>query len=76
MSTEVLLPKIGFTMDEGSLSEWLVADGATATLGQPLYTLESDKSSIEVESPATGILHIIVAAGQTYHVGTLLAHID
>jgi pyruvate/2-oxoglutarate dehydrogenase complex dihydrolipoamide acyltransferase (E2) component len=75
MAYEVILPKIGFSMNEGTLAEWLVEDGAEAVEGQPLYSLESDKSTQEVESPATGTLKIIAKTGETYEVGTLLATI-
>lgn len=75
MATEVLLPKIGFSMNEGLIAEWLVEDGAEVTEGQPLYSIEADKSTNEVESPATGTLKIIAQAGETYEVGTLLATI-
>ncbi|MFC3173570.1 biotin/lipoyl-containing protein [Novosphingobium bradum] len=75
MSSEVLLPKIGFSMTEGTISEWLVADGGEAVEGQPLFLLESDKSANEVEAPATGTLHIQVQAGETCEVGTVLATI-
>lgn len=75
MAFEVLLPKIGFSMNEGTLAEWLVADGAEAVEGHPLYSLESDKSTQEVESPASGTLKIIAQPGETYEVGTLLATI-
>ena len=40
MAVEVLLPKIGFSMNEGELVEWLVADGGQAVEGEPLYALE------------------------------------
>jgi pyruvate/2-oxoglutarate dehydrogenase complex dihydrolipoamide acyltransferase (E2) component len=76
MSTEVLLPKIGFSMNEGVLTRWLVADGAEVTAGQPLYELESDKSLQEVEAPASGTLKITVnTTGETYPVGTVLGEI-
>jgi len=77
MSTEVLLPKIGFSMNEGVLTRWLVEDGAAVTEGQPLYELESEKSVQEVEAPASGRLRIAVAeTGETYPVGTVLGHIE
>jgi pyruvate/2-oxoglutarate dehydrogenase complex dihydrolipoamide acyltransferase (E2) component len=76
MSIEILLPKIGFSMNEGVLSRWLVADGATVEQGQPLYELESDKSLQEVESPASGRLKILITAtGESYPVGTVLGEI-
>lgn len=76
MAFEVLLPKLGFSMTEGELAEWLADDGAQVTEGQPLYALEADKSTNEVESPATGTLRIIAAVGETYEVGTVLAVIE
>ncbi|MBP7335668.1 biotin/lipoyl-containing protein [Niveispirillum sp.] len=76
MAFDVLMPKIGFSMNEGVLQGWLVADGATVTEGQPLYELESEKSTQEVESPATGTLRIKAEVGETYEVGALLAVIE
>lgn len=76
MATDVLLPKLGFSMNEGKLVEWLVPDGGQVTEGQPLFSLESDKSINEVESPASGTLSIIKAIGEDYEVGTILATID
>jgi pyruvate/2-oxoglutarate dehydrogenase complex dihydrolipoamide acyltransferase (E2) component len=73
MAIEVLLPKIGFSMNEGVLSEWLVADGAQVSEGQPLFSVESDKSVNEIESPAAGTLKILKEVGETYTVGTVLA---
>jgi pyruvate/2-oxoglutarate dehydrogenase complex dihydrolipoamide acyltransferase (E2) component len=76
MSTEVLLPKIGFSMDEGTLTEWLVPNGADVREGQPLYLLESEKSVQEIESPASGTLKIIATPGESYKVGTVLCEIE
>jgi pyruvate/2-oxoglutarate dehydrogenase complex dihydrolipoamide acyltransferase (E2) component len=75
VSTQVLLPKIGFSMNEASLCEWMVADGADVTEGQPLYALESDKSVQEIPSPASGRLKIIGTVGTVYEVGAVLAEI-
>jgi pyruvate/2-oxoglutarate dehydrogenase complex dihydrolipoamide acyltransferase (E2) component len=75
MAIQVTVPKIGFSMNEGILSEWLVEDGAQVTEGQPLYALESDKSTNEVESPATGTLKILREIGETYEVGAVIAEI-
>lgn len=76
MAYEILLPKLGFSMNEGELVEWLVADGGAVTEGQPLYALESEKSTQEVDSPASGTLRILKAVGETYPVGTILAEIE
>ena len=64
-------------MTEGTVAEWLVADGGDVTEGQPLFSLESDKSTNEVEAPASGKLKIVVAAGgEPVPVGTVLGLID
>ena len=63
-------------MNEGILSEWLVGDGMPVTEGEPLYSIESDKSTNEVESPATGTLRIVAEVGETYEVGTVLGIIE
>jgi pyruvate/2-oxoglutarate dehydrogenase complex dihydrolipoamide acyltransferase (E2) component len=75
MSTEILLPKLGFSMEEGTVAEWLAADGATVAEGQPLYSLESEKSVEEIPAPASGVLRIIIQPGQTLKVGTVLGEI-
>jgi pyruvate/2-oxoglutarate dehydrogenase complex dihydrolipoamide acyltransferase (E2) component len=75
MTTPVLMPKIGFAMDEGTLAEWLIADGGEVKEGQPLYSLESEKSVQEIEAPASGRLKIIAKPGETHKVGVLLAEI-
>ena len=76
MATEILLPKLGFSMNEGNLSEWLVGDGAQVEEGAPLYALESEKSVQEVESPASGTLKILKPAGEVYEVGTVIGVIE
>lgn len=75
MAFQVTIPKIGFSMNEGILGEWLIEDGSQVTEGDPLYSLESDKSTNEVESPATGTLKIIGEVGETYEVGAVIAEI-
>lgn len=72
---QILMPKIGFSMSEGTLSEWLVADGTAVKKGQPLYALESEKSVQEIEAPQDGTLRILAAAGEVYPVGAVLAEL-
>jgi pyruvate/2-oxoglutarate dehydrogenase complex dihydrolipoamide acyltransferase (E2) component len=76
MATEILLPKLGFSMTEAQIAEWLVEDGGEVSEGDPLYLLEADKSTNEVEAPASGILRIIAEPGETYEVGTVLGTIE
>jgi pyruvate/2-oxoglutarate dehydrogenase complex dihydrolipoamide acyltransferase (E2) component len=62
-------------MNEGVIAEWLVQDGSAVREGQPIYSIESDKSVQEIESPASGMLRIIGRVGETYQVGAVIAEI-
>jgi pyruvate/2-oxoglutarate dehydrogenase complex dihydrolipoamide acyltransferase (E2) component len=76
MATDLTLPKLGFSMTEGVLAEWLVADGDQVVEGQVIYALESDKSTQEVEAPAAGTIRITGVPGETYQVGEILGTIE
>jgi pyruvate dehydrogenase E2 component (dihydrolipoamide acetyltransferase) len=68
---DVLMPKLGLTMTEATLSEWLKSEGDYVREGEPLFIFETDKSTLEFEAPASGILtRILVKAGQTVPVYT------
>ncbi len=74
MAREVILPKLGQTMEEGSIVEWLKQEGDPVKNGEVLFTVESDKATLEVESPARGYLRkILVPAGVTVPVLTPVA---
>ncbi|MGP4015013.1 lipoyl domain-containing protein [Saccharopolyspora sp. 5N708] len=70
MGSPINIPKLGWTMEEGTLTGWLVDDGAAVTAGEPLYLLESDKVENEIAAPASGVLRQAATAGETYPVGT------
>lgn len=76
MATEIILPKIGFSMTSGTLAEWLIKDGAPVSAGAPLFSLESDKSITEVEAPASGVLRVLKPVGEAYPVGTVIGLIE
>jgi pyruvate dehydrogenase E2 component (dihydrolipoamide acetyltransferase) len=70
----IVMPKLGLSMTEGLLAEWLVAPGDEVAAGQVLFVVETDKISNEVEAPAPGrILSLLVEAGATVDVGAPLA---
>ena len=70
----IVMPKLGLSMTEGLLAEWLVGPGDEVAAGQVLFVVETDKISNEVEAPAPGrILSLLVAAGDTVDVGAPLA---
>ena len=75
MKTEIILPKLGFSVNEAMLAEWLVDEGAQVKKGEPLYAIESEKSLQEIEAPADGTLKILKEAGDSYEVGTVIGEL-
>lgn len=69
------IPKTAVTAQECELVEWFVNDGDRLTLGQPIYAVETEKTTIEIESPFEGVIKIIGRVGKTYKVGTPIAEI-
>ena len=74
--TPLRLPKLALAMTEGTLVEWLVADGDDVVDGQPLYVVETDKVETEVPSATAGVVHPTAVPGEVYPVGTELGWID
>ena len=56
MATEVIVPKVDMVMETATFVEWLKPEGAPVEKGEPLFVIMTDKASIEIESPASGIL--------------------
>src|SRR5215471_9035014 len=69
------MPMLGLTMEEGTVAEWLKQEGDTVARDEPLLTVEMDKGTVEVPSPASGHLRIVVQTGTTVPVKTLIAEI-
>jgi pyruvate dehydrogenase E2 component (dihydrolipoamide acetyltransferase) len=68
---EIVMPKSGVTMEEGTVVEWHYEVGSAVEKGEILLTIETDKSVLDVESPGSGILdQILVSEGETVAVGT------
>ncbi len=62
MATDVLVPPLGQTIDTLILVAWYKQEGETVTQGEPLFAVETDKATLDVEAPASGILRRISAA--------------
>ena len=75
MSISLTMPRLEMSMVEGTLIEWVVADGTPVSEGQVIYILETDKTSRDIEAPTSGTLVHKVAAGATYEVGTEIGEI-
>jgi pyruvate dehydrogenase E2 component (dihydrolipoamide acetyltransferase) len=74
MVTEVILPKLGQTMEEGTVVEWLKQEGEPVQRGEVLFMVETDKATLEVEASARGFLRkILVPVGETVSVLTVVA---
>jgi pyruvate dehydrogenase E2 component (dihydrolipoamide acetyltransferase) len=72
---DLKLPLLGDIMTEGTLAEWLRPSGALVDEGAPLYQLETDKVSLTVEAPVSGVLEQLVRAGETVPVGTVVGRL-
>lgn len=74
MPYDVLMPQLGLTMTEGSVSSWLKRPGELVEKGEMLFTVETDKAEMEVESPAAGYLGVILLEpNKTVPTGTAIA---
>ena len=74
MATLFTMPKLGMNQEDGLLVRWIVGEGAEVTTGQPILEIETDKSVVEVEAPAGGILaRIVRQEGETVPINTVLA---
>ena len=72
MAVEVLLPKLGLTMETGLIEEWLVPPGTPVKPGDLLLRLATDKVDVEVEAEGTGLFHPAVASGVELPPGALI----
>jgi len=75
MVTEVIMPKMGQTMERGKIIKWLKKDGEEVRRGDPLLEIETDKTTIEVEARESGILKIIAEEGEEVPIATTIAYI-
>ena len=78
MAIDIIVPRLGWNMDEGVFVAWLKADGEIVKAGEPLFSLETDKAVQEVESLDTGTLHILPTGpqpGDTVAVGTVIGRL-
>jgi pyruvate/2-oxoglutarate dehydrogenase complex dihydrolipoamide acyltransferase (E2) component len=73
MLKSVQMPKLGITMDDGTILEWNKVVGDSVEIGDLLVTIETDKAATEYESTDSGILHEILAKpGEVIPVGQVI----
>ena len=74
MATDVIMPALGVAQEKGTLLNWLKAEGQPVTKGEPLMEVETDKATVEIEAPASGILtNVTASAGDEIPVGNKIA---
>src|ERR1051326_273015 len=78
MPIEIVIPRLGWSMEEGNFVNWLKKDGEGVKSGELLFSLENEKAVQEVEAIDTGILRILADGpkpGQTVKVGQVIGHL-
>ncbi len=66
MATRVIMPTLGLTMEQGTIARWLKREGERVERDEPLFTVETDKATMDVPAPAGGVLaRILVPEGAT-----------
>ena len=71
MAIEILMPQLGLTMNEGTITEWVKKEGETVSKGDIVFYVENDKAVVPYEAQREGILgKILIQTGQTVPVGT------
>ncbi|MDI3535289.1 MAG: hypothetical protein PWQ82_1654 [Thermosediminibacterales bacterium] len=75
MAVNIVMPKLGLTMTEGTISKWLKKDGEAVNKGEPVLEIITDKITNEVEAPESGVLKIFVNEGETVKVAEVIGAI-
>lgn len=74
MATEVMMPKLSPTMEEGQLSRWLKKEGDRVSMGEPLAEIDTDKATMEMQALSSGVLRkILIKEGESAPLGQLIA---
>ncbi len=74
MATQVVMPKLSPTMEEGQLSRWLKKEGDKVSMGEPLAEIDTDKATMEMQALGSGVLRkILIQEGESAPLGQLIA---
>ncbi len=76
MAEEIRIPKLGMSATEVTLSEWMFGDGEAVNKGDVIYTAETDKTTVEIEAQASGVIHPTGEEGAKYKVGDVIGTIE
>src|SRR5882724_3702151 len=74
MASQVIMPKLSPTMEEGVVSRWLKKEGDKVSMGEPLAEIDTDKATMEMQALANGVLRkILINEGEAAPLGQLIA---
>ena len=74
MATQVIMPKLSPTMEEGQLSRWLKKEGDQVSMGEPLAEIDTDKATMEMQALTNGVLRkILIQEGESAPLGQMIA---
>ena len=77
MRSEVILPKWGMTMQDGTIVEWMVGEGQHVREGDPIAVIETEKVETELPCPDSGtVVEIVADEGDTVEVGAVIAWLE
>jgi pyruvate dehydrogenase E2 component (dihydrolipoamide acetyltransferase) len=77
MRIDVMMPNLGYDMEDGKIQRWLKQVGDSVERGEPIAEIETDKTTVEMESMASGTLaEIVVAEGERAAIGSVIAVIE
>ena len=69
MASDVTMPRLSDSMEEGTVLKWLVEEGGEVKRGEPLVEIETDKANMTYEADESGTLEIVAKEGETLPVG-------
>ena len=77
MRSEVILPKWGMTMQDGTIAQWMVSEGQHVQEGDPIAVIETEKVETELPCPDSGtVVEIVAEEGDTVEGGAVIAWLE
>src|SRR4051794_1060881 len=76
MATDVTMPRLSDSMEEGTILKWIIEEGGEVKRGEPLCEIETDKANMTYEADTDGVLvEIVVQEGETVALGEVIARV-
>src|SRR5688572_3612977 len=75
MATDITMPRLSDSMEEGTILKWLVSEGDEVKKGQEIVEIETDKANMTYEADADGVISFVASEGDTVELGGVIAKI-